>query len=151
MNIKNHNCKFTYLNFIVQTISKISFHYEHHVQCMYIQYNNVTIYICLDHVKGTGIEIMVIVIDVIAVDVTDLQDVVDQDQDRDQEKGKEEIETGTDLIEVEIGIELQTGMEIQNLLHGVRIENFQFFVRLSKYNVSKEKFPKKRKKNILFF
>ena len=79
--------------------------------------NNVcNIYICLDHVKGTGIEIMVIAIDVIAVDVTDLQDVVGRDQDRDQEKGKEEIETGTDLIEIEVEIELQTGMEIQNLL-----------------------------------
>ena len=59
---------------------------------------------------------MVIAIDVIAVDVTDLQDVVGRDQDRDQEKGKEEIETGTDLIEIEVEIELQTGMEIQNLL-----------------------------------
>jgi len=64
----------------------------------------------LDHVKGTGIEIMVIAIDVIAVDVTDLQDVVGRDQDRDQEKGKEEIETGTDLIEIEVEIELQTVM-----------------------------------------
>ena len=62
--------------------------------------------------KGTGIEIMVIAIDVIAVDVTDLQDVVGRDQDRDQEKGKEEIETGTDLIEKEVEIELLTGMEI---------------------------------------